>query len=122
MGGVVGAHLQAAHHRAHLVEYRTSRRTGAHLQLLQPHAVAGETSLWRRPNDPVGWDGVPVAGDEDVRPSRWSAAGVDAAIAACRDPELRARALAFDELPRRAAEILVIRSYAASAFHNFRPL
>lgn len=91
-------------------------------EAVDPYAMAGETSLWRRPNDPVGWDGEPVPGDEDVRPSGWSASGVEAAIAACRDPELRARALAYDDLPRRAAEILVIRSYAASAFDDFGPL
>jgi len=89
---------------------------------VDPYAAHGETSLWRRANDPVGWDGVPVAGDEAFRPSQWSAEGVDAAIAACRDPYLRARALAFDDLPRRAAEILVIRCYAASAFDDFGPL
>lgn len=91
-------------------------------EAVDPYAVAGEISLWRRPNDPVGWDGATVEGDDEVRPSRWSAAGVDAAIAACRDPDLRARVRAFDDLPRRAAEILVIRSYAASAFDGFPSL
>jgi murein DD-endopeptidase MepM/ murein hydrolase activator NlpD len=91
-------------------------------EAVDPYATTGEVSLWRRPNAPVPWDGTPVEGDEPIRPSQWSAEGVDAAIAACRDPELRARALAFEDLDRRAAEVLVIRSYAASAFDDFPPL
>jgi len=91
-------------------------------EAVDPYAMADEISLWRRRNDPVPWNGAPVAGDEDFRPSRWSAPGVAAAIAACRDPALRARALAFDDLPSRAAEILLIRSYAASACDDFGPL
>ncbi len=86
---------------------------------VDPYARDGEVSLWRRRNDPQPFDGSTGQDDEPFRPSRWSAEGVDAAIAACRDPALRDRALAFDDLPRRAAEVLVIRSYAASAFDAF---
>jgi murein DD-endopeptidase MepM/ murein hydrolase activator NlpD len=91
-------------------------------EAVDPYAAAGEIPLWRHGNDPVPWHGEPVAGDADVRPSRWSAAGVEAAIVACRDPVLRARALARGDLAHRAAEILVIRSYGASAFDGFPPL
>lgn len=91
-------------------------------EAVDPYASAGEVSLWRQHNDPVPWDGALVEGDAEVRPTRWSAEGVNAAIAACRDPELRARALAHRDLARRAAEILVIRSYGSSAFDGFGPL
>lgn len=91
-------------------------------EAVDPFALPGELSLWRRRNEPVPADGQPVEGDDEVQPSRWSAAGVEAGIRACRDPWLRARMGAQPSLSRRAAELLLVRSYAASAFGSFDPV
>ncbi len=85
-----------------------------------PFARDGETALWRSGNDPV-----PFAGDgaeEEPRPSDFDAAGVDAAIAACRDPELRTRMRAIGPLEQRAAEVIFRQNYHSSAFDGFPPV
>lgn len=89
---------------------------------VDPFALPGEASLWRCPNDPTPWDGAPVPEDAEVRATCWSAAGVAEGIAACRDPALRRRMAAGGTLARRAAELLLVRSYAASAFEAFPPV
>ncbi len=89
-----------------------------------PFAQPGETPLWRSgDNDPRPFEGPADPAEEaGFLESRWSEAGVDAAIAACRDPEVRERARAFDRLERRAAEILFHRVLTPAAFDAFPPL
>ena len=87
---------------------------------VDPFAREGEISLWRRRNDPQPFRGD--ADDEAFEPSEWDAAGVDAAIAACRDREVRARASSFPSLERRAAEILFHRVLNSAVFESFPPL
>jgi hypothetical protein len=84
--------------------------------------VGDEVSLWRRPNDPVPHDGLPVDEDASFEPSPWDPEGVEAAIDACRDPRVRDRARSFDDPARRAAEILVMRNYHPPMFTAFPDL
>jgi murein DD-endopeptidase MepM/ murein hydrolase activator NlpD len=86
---------------------------------VDPFATDGETSLWLRRNDPV-----PASGAADARfaPSPWDAAGVDAAIEACRDPSRRDAMRALPTVERRAAEVLVLRNYKPTLFSSFPPL
>lgn len=89
---------------------------------IDPFATPDETSLWRRRNDPVPFDGVAVADDARFEPSRWDRDGVDAAIEACRDPAVRDAMRAVEWLPARAAEVLVQRVYRPAMFEAFPPL
>lgn len=89
---------------------------------IDPFARAGEVSMWRRDNDPVPWDGRPVAGDDGFEPSRWDPRGVEASIEACRDPAVRQKARACPTLERRAAEVLFHRVLTPAAFDAFPPL
>jgi murein DD-endopeptidase MepM/ murein hydrolase activator NlpD len=88
---------------------------------VDPFAVDGEPSLWRRHNDPRPFEGD-AAADEAFEPSEWDARGVEEAIAACRDVEVRERARSFPTLERRAAEILFHRVLSSAAFDAFPPL
>jgi hypothetical protein len=91
-------------------------------QPTDPFAAPGETSLWRRANDPVPFDGREPAEDARFEPTPWDPAGVAEAIAACRDPAVRALAWSKPTLAERAAEILVWRSYRTAMFDAFPPL
>jgi len=88
---------------------------------VDPFAVPGEASLWRRRNDPV-----PLAegdnGDASFEPSVWDPDGVEAAIDACRDPGLREQLRAVMPLPQRAAAVLLKRSYRRALFDSLPPL
>jgi len=92
---------------------------------VDPFAREQEISLWRcrnapRPYDP---DRDGDAGDpEGFEPSDWDADGVEAAIEACRDREVREKARSFTSLERRAAEILFHRVLSSAAFDAFPPL
>jgi murein DD-endopeptidase MepM/ murein hydrolase activator NlpD len=88
---------------------------------VDPFARPGEQSLWRRRNDPRPTDGH-ADDDERVEPSAWDADGVEAAIAACRSPQLRAKLLEVQPLPQRAAAVLLVRSYRRALFESFPPL
>jgi hypothetical protein len=88
---------------------------------IDPFARAGEVSLWRFRNDPRPWTGEQVDAPA-FSPSEWDAEGVEAAIAACRDAEVRAKARSFPLLERRAAEILFHRNHTSAAFDSFPPL
>lgn len=88
---------------------------------VDPFAREDETSLWRHRNDPVPFDGTEPPEDADFTPSPWDEAGVNAAVAACRDPDLRARMAALP-LDRRAADVLVNRLYRPTLFEAFPPL
>jgi murein DD-endopeptidase MepM/ murein hydrolase activator NlpD len=88
---------------------------------VDPFAVKGEESLWRRRNDPVpAEDGA--SEDEAFEPSAWDPDGVEAAIDACRDATLRAELRAVTPLPERAAAVLLKRSYRRALFDSLPPL
>jgi len=81
----------------------------------------GDVALWLGGNDPTPHAGA--AGDRaGFEATAWDAAAVDAAIAACGDPRYRARMERIDDLPRRAAEVIVQRNYRSIAFAEFPPL
>jgi murein DD-endopeptidase len=80
---------------------------------VDPFAEAGETSLWRRANDPVPHDG---ADDEPPAPTAWDAARVDAAIEACAVPEVRAALRAVAPLEARAMSLLFQMNYYPTRF------
>jgi len=88
---------------------------------VDPYAVPGETSLWRRPNDPVPLE-ASVKGDAAFEPSSWDLEGVEASIDACREPHLREELRAVNPLPQRAAAVLLKRSYRRALFDSLPPL
>ncbi len=59
---------------------------------------------------------------EAFEPTRWDAALVDDAIAACRHEPLRRTMATIAEVSRRAAEVIVQRNYRAILFNAFPPL
>lgn len=91
-------------------------------EAVDPFARPGEESLWRSGNDPRPGDGRPVPGDADWRPSDFSAEGVEDGIAACRDEHLRDRVRAKTTLAAQATELMLVRSFASSAFDAFPAL
>jgi murein DD-endopeptidase MepM/ murein hydrolase activator NlpD len=86
-------------------------------EAVDPFAVDGEESLWRRRNDPV-----PGSGDDRFTPSPWDEAGVDAAIDACLDPAVRDVMRALPTVEARAAEVLVLSNYKPTLFSSFPSL
>jgi len=88
---------------------------------VDPFAREGEVPMWRGGNDPRPFEGEP-APDAGFEPSEWDPRGVEDAIDACRDREVRERARSFPSLERRAAEILFHRNLSSAAFDAFPPL
>jgi murein DD-endopeptidase len=86
---------------------------------IDPFAIDGEVSMWRSRNAPRPFDGEVPQSDRDIEPSQWDLDGVEASIAACRDPEVREKARSFPALARRAAEILFHRNLTSAAFDAF---
>lgn len=86
---------------------------------VNPFARPAEASLWRSRNDPRPHDGT---ASEAFEPTRWDAALVDAAIAACRHEALRRSMGALTDVSKRAAEVIVQRNYRAVLFTAFPPL
>jgi murein DD-endopeptidase len=86
---------------------------------VDPFARAGERSLWRVHNDPCPHEGTV---NEPFEPTRWDRARVDAAVAACRNTELRRAMECIPDVARRAAEVIVQRNYRAVLFSSFPPL
>jgi len=80
---------------------------------VDPFGEGGETSLWRRHNDPVPHGGD---ADEDHRPSTWDEAGLEEAIEACDDRSLRARLARVRPLERRAMDVIFSRNYFPTRF------
>jgi murein DD-endopeptidase MepM/ murein hydrolase activator NlpD len=80
---------------------------------VDPFALEGEPSLWRRHNDPVPHSGPR---DEEWEPTTWDEAGVEAGIEACEDPALRGRLEAVEPLERRAMDVLFHRNYFPTRF------
>lgn len=89
---------------------------------VDPFAAEGEESLWRSHNDPVPFDGTPDPSDAWFEASVFDPDGVDAALAACRDPAVRAALRAIEPLPSRAAAVLVQRNYRPPMFEAFPEL
>ena len=87
---------------------------------VDPFAVQGEESLWRRRNEPLpAGDGTE---DDRFEPSQWDRVGVEAAIDACRDAGLRDELRAESSLAGRAAAVLLKRSYRRALFASLPPL
>lgn len=84
--------------------------------VVDPFAREGETSLWRHRNEPVPHDGVAPREDATLAPTQWDPDAVDAAIAACRDPEVRAHTRALPTVAQRAGEVMVLRMYKPTMF------
>ncbi len=82
-------------------------------EAVDPFAAPGETSLWRRPNDPVPHDG---AGREAPAPTAWRASRVDAAIEACTEPSVRTALRAVPDLAERAMAVLFQMNYYPTRF------
>lgn len=78
---------------------------------VDPFAAAGEVSLWRRANDPV-----PGVADRDLPPTVIDPDRLAAQLAACRDPDLRARLVAIDDPIVRAMTTVFVRNYQPMRF------
>jgi murein DD-endopeptidase MepM/ murein hydrolase activator NlpD len=79
---------------------------------VDPFAAAGETSLWIGGNDPR----PATDAAELFTPTAWDASAVDAAIAECKDAELRATLRAEPDPARRAMDVLFFRNYYPTRF------
>ncbi|MBK9033252.1 MAG: M23 family metallopeptidase [Myxococcales bacterium] len=78
---------------------------------VDPFAVAGEASLWRRANDPT-----PGATDRDLPPTTIDDARLAAQLDACRDPDLAARLRAIPDRVERALATIFARNYQPMRF------
>lgn len=85
-------------------------------EVVDPFARPDETSLWRERNDPRPLSGPAPREDASLAKTPWDAEAVDAAVDACMDPEVRARARALPTVEQRAAEVLVMRMYKPTMF------
>jgi len=89
---------------------------------IDPYALEHEESLWRHRNDPVPHDLHDARANDSFRETMWDVDGVRDAIDACRDPEVRRRLHAIDDLARRACEVLLLRNYRQALFTAFPAL
>ena len=78
-------------------------------EYVDPFATTGEAPLWRDGNDPrpASLDGAPEA----YEPTDWDEAGVDDAVRACLDDEVRASLAREPDLAVRAMSLLFQRNY-----------
>jgi len=81
---------------------------------VDPFAEPGETSLWRRQNDPIPDDGA--ADDGGAGPTGWNAAAVDAAVAACDVAPMRDELRAIERIELRAMGLLFQMNYYPTRF------
>jgi len=86
---------------------------------VDPFALPGEESIWRRRNDPSP---NPGGSDRRFAPTEWDASRIDAAIGGCRDASARRALLAIEDVGRRAAELMLLRNYRPIRFDSFPPL
>lgn len=90
---------------------------------VDPFSAGDEASLWRRPNDPVPFrPEEPCALDAAFAPTAWDHEAVSRAIAACRDPALRAELAAEPDPDRRAMDTLFHLAYFPTRFEGAHPL
>ncbi|MCW5893009.1 MAG: M23 family metallopeptidase [bacterium] len=81
---------------------------------VDPFALPGEPSLWRRHNDPVPDDGS--ADDADFTPTPWEPERIEAGIAACTVADVRAALRAIPALDERAMALLFQYNYYPTRF------
>ena len=79
---------------------------------VDPFARVGEVSLWR------GGRPTPGAQDEtlQIQPSAYDEAKVDAIIASCKTPSVRADLAGITHLAQRAAQTLIAKNYYPTRF------
>jgi len=80
---------------------------------VDPFAEPGETSLWRRENDPVPHGG---GEREPPAPTAWSPGRVAAAIDACSEAAVRSELAAIPDLAERAMAVLFQAIYYPTRF------
>ncbi len=86
---------------------------------VDPFAAPGELALWREGNAPRPYDDGP---EPELEPTPWSEDGVEAAIAACRDPAQAAELRAIAPLERRAMAVALARVIRFGAFEAWPSL
>lgn len=86
---------------------------------VDPFALPGEIPLWRSGNDPAPFDGAEHGPEE---PTAWDPALVDAAVAACVEPEVRAALEGEEDLGFRAMNVMFQRNYYPTRFSSRPPL
>lgn len=89
---------------------------------VDPYALDGEESLWRRRNDPVPHDGTTVPDDASFRPSVWDEDAIEANTAAIRDPQVLARVRSYDRVDQRAAELITMIVFRPGIFREIAPV
>ncbi len=85
-------------------------------EVVDPFARPGEASIWRSGALPEPDRG---GNEQGLEPTRWSERGVTDAVAACRDPELRARLERVADLGERAVRVAISRVLVAHRFEHF---
>jgi murein DD-endopeptidase MepM/ murein hydrolase activator NlpD len=86
---------------------------------IDPFARKGEVSIWRQHNEPVPFDGGIVPREDDsFTPTEWDMPSVSEAIAACRDPELRAKLAHIQDPYTRGADTLFYMNYFPTRFER----
>ncbi len=89
---------------------------------VDPFARVGETSLWRRNEDPIPYQGEEqIEGELDVD-SIFSEQVVEEVIETCLDGDLARQLRASPCLAQRAANVIYQRNYRPSKFQDFRSL
>lgn len=87
-------------------------------EYVDPFARDHEASLWRSHNAPRPYQpGKEITeDDEPFEPSQWDEDAIDAVIAGCRDPELRARLDNVADLDNRAVDTIFMKNYFPTRF------
>jgi murein DD-endopeptidase len=80
---------------------------------VDPFASHGEVSLWADGNEPQA--AAAIERDKDAV-TTWDTRTLDAAIAACRDPQTRQTLQSEPDLGRRAMNLLFLRNYYPTRF------
>ena len=83
-------------------------------EAVDPFAEPGETSIWRRHNDPVPDDGA--ADDGGAVPTAWDAAAVDAAVTGCDVVPVRDELRGIERIELRAMSVLFQMNYYPTRF------
>lgn len=83
---------------------------------VDPFSAGEEPSLWRRHNDPTPCASVETP--EDFSPTEWDQRALTAAVAACKDPQLRAELQRETDPARRAMDTLFFLNYFPTRFEG----
>lgn len=84
---------------------------------VDPFSGGEESSLWRRHNDPVSFDGADDDSDS-FGPTEWDLDAMASTIAQCQDPEVRFTLVNEPDPARRAMDLLFYLNYFPTRFSD----